>query len=120
QYGDIGWPEPGRVLFDRDRGRRECDKPIEDRTDRAGDAARDVEDLAGKFRLGDQFVGPHDIAYVQKIPLRVEIPNPYHRFGQPRLDLGNLAGEAGDHEVVALAGPDMVERADPDDSHAVA
>ena len=76
--------------------------------DRCRLAAADIVDAAARAPFQQERVGPHDIAHIGEIALRVEIAD-RNNLALAALHLDDLPGEGADDETVRLPRPDMIE-----------
>ena len=84
-----------------------------------GAARTDVVAFAGRALAAEGGVGANYVAHVGEVAFGLEVAYFEHGRLQPFFDADDLPGEAGDDELLALAGADVVEGAGHHDLHSV-
>lgn len=88
---------------------------LEDGAHGSLDAGADVVDLAGVALLEQQKVGGDDVAHVSEVAGDVDVADIELRRLLAEADGGDLSREVRNHEILVLAGADVIKRAGHDD-----
>lgn len=120
QYLDIRRPHPAWIRHDVDIDVAEGEQQVQHFANRNAGAGGDVVAFAGIAFFQSKPIGPYNIPHIGKVPLRGQVADMDAERSESLLDLGNLLGEVGCHELLAPARARMIEGAGADHMQIIA